>query len=871
MKIAKIALILIAAVAVLGAGGLYWLQHANVAGLVEFAAKKQGYNVQAQGPVYLKLWPKGSLSLGQISVKDAQGQPLLSLQSGQVEWLHGLLPWQNIRLTQVALANPVVTLVKRKDGSANWMTASEQEQAVEEETPETAPLKAPQLPLNMLATLRLQVQNLNLTYNDQTTGSHIAAKNVNFNVQTSGTVAITTLNGQVNGQNIEGRMQVDIANLANVPLTIKASAAGLNIAADGRIIKQQEFAGQINAQTANLKQSLATLMGKAPAQVPAQQFKLVGDTTLGAKQITLRNFSTQLGDLLQASGDASVNMGDKPSATGTIRAQGNNLRQLAELLLGAPQANIPASPFLLTTKLSGKDAIELNDIKLSLDDILTLNGDVKLVPQSGHLPQVDAQTNLTIPNVQKFARAMGRTGTFPEQTLKAQIALQGANNIYTLPNFKAQLDNTADVQGNMQITLSDPLKINGAVKMEGGNLKTAAAGFGVDASSLPASPFKASASISGQGTMTVKDLDLDLPGLLEATGKADITPGKPLNLNGSLSVTQLNATALGYCSTGAQASSAAASASPAPASSGAAPWSDKPIDLSSLQAVAFDLTLSGKGIQCARFPVSSLQAHITNTPSQLDLQQFAVTMPNNGTLTLAGHVQHAGTPNAVITVDGKNIPLQMLVPVLASRGVKLPLNVNGSLNTQGDTSREMAQNLMGTVQATSEQGTIPYGNLIGTVSNLANLAQGISQTTAASNGNGNVENLKAAFTIKNGIVSTDTMQADTGNGAMTLTGTGTINLPQWQIDYTLTPTVNAGNGLAIPVAVKGPLTAPNIGPDADYLNRLTSRLATQGVKKLLGTGKENAKGIGGALGDVLTGKGVTSGTVNNLLNNFLGK
>ena len=69
--------------------------------------------------------------------------------------------------------------------------------------------------------------------------------------------------------------------------------------------------------------------------------------------------------------------------------------------------------------------------------------------------------------------------------------------------------------------------------------------------------------------------------------------------------------------------------------------------------------------------------------------------------------------------------------------------------------------------------------------------------------------------------------------------------------------------------VRGPLTAPAIGADPAFTDRLTKRLATEGVKSLLGLDKESAKGLGGVVGDVLGGKGVTQEGVGNLLNQFV--
>jgi hypothetical protein len=878
MKIIKILLITVVVCTVAAGAGLVgavkWAEGHDMKGLVAWAAKKQGLTVAVDGPVRVKLWPKGEVTVGHLAVLNPADQSKVAeLDQGRVawQWGSGLLPWKGLQVTDVYAQNPTLTLTKNRDGIGNWQGLAGTTAAADKQAAATAAPQPPALPLGMLAAAKLQVENLNLTYADAQTGRKIVAKSVNLDVTTDGSVAMTKLGGTVNDSPVKGALQVDVANLENVPVTATVEGAGLKVAVDGRVLRQNTFAGQINAQTANLRQTLGVLLGKAPEQAPASEFRLMGDMDIGTEQLALRNFTTRLGELLQATGDATVKMGDKPSATGKVRVQGNNLRQLAELLGGAAQPSLPTSPFTLTTDLSGKDAIVLNNLRFALGNLLNASGQVQVVPPAaGGTLKLDADLSLNVPNLQSLTNSMGQTGNFPGQPLTAQLKLKGVDGAYTVQNLTATVADVATLQGNVQIIPGSKLKVEGAFKLDGANLKTAAAAFGIGSANLPTSAFKAGATVSGQGVLTVSDLVIDLPQLLEATGKFDVTPGMPLNINGTLNITRLDATALGYCAAAAAPAATAAAGGGAPAAAGQSPWTDDKINLSSLQKVAFDINLKADGIACARFPVKTITAKLVNTPSQLDVQNLTVGLPEGGSAKLVLRLQHAGEPNLMVQLDTSGLPLEDAVPVLKTKGVQLPLDIAAKLNSQGATTRALAGNLGGTVSVNSNRGTLPYTDLLGTVTGLSRALQGTSATTAASNGDGKVDSLSAAYTIRHGVATTDRLNVATGNGSMTLTGSGTIDIGQWLIDYKLTPTVNAGGGLAIPVVVTGALSAPKIGADPEFINKLTTRLATEGVKSLLGVDKDDAKGVGGAIGGILSGKGVNKEDVGNLLNNFLG-
>ncbi|MBI1309162.1 MAG: AsmA family protein [Proteobacteria bacterium] len=871
-----LALLVIAVVA--AATGAFYVQHNDLRGLVAWAAKKEGVPLELGGPVRVQLWPTLTVKVQDVKVGALQGEGTLFAVDAaalQMGWGSGLAPWKNMRVIAVEAKNPTVTLRKDKNGVANWSLPGEPAKAEDKSAP-VAEVGGCRIgeecrELPMLVATRLAVGNLNLTYDDAVSGQHAGVKNMDLTANTSGTVAQTTLQGTVNGQAINGTMKVDVHDLQNIPVNAKLDAAGLHVAVDGRVVEQKEFAGLVSAQTDNLKGTVEGLLGKAPPQTPAEAFKLVGDMTIGAERVVLRNFNTTVGSLLNATGKVNVALGDKPSADGQVKVSGANLRALAELGSGQAQPNLPALPFELATNLSGKDAIVLQNMNFSLSSLATVAGDVRVVPPAatGGQPDVDAQLGLKVASVKHLGQAMQLAATLPDEALSARVTVKGSGGAYSVPSLEAQLGDLAKASGNLDITPGDKLKVDGALTVTGADVKAAAKAFGVDAAAVPASPFKVSAKVAGQGTLTLSDLVVDLPQIVQASGKLAVTPGKPTNIDGGITVTRLNGDALGYCKAAAPADATppVSAASSAPGSADT-PWSDAPINLAMLGDYAGDVTVAVSGISCESFPAQNVALHVQNTPSQLDIKDMKVGLPGDGALTANATLEHAGTPKLMLTLQGNDVQLEELVPSLKSKGVSLQLQAKTMLNSVGGSTRALAKNLGGSLEITSDKGRLPYGNLLGNLGNIQNLLKG--QAAVASNGSGSVDKLEARYSIKQGVATTEAFDLSTGGGQMKLKGTGTIDIGNWVIDYTLTPTVTVGTDLSVPVVVKGPLGGPSIGADPAYLQRLTSRLASEGVQGLLGVGKDASKGIGAAVGDVLTGKGLSGEGVGGLINGLVG-
>ena len=852
-------------------GVLHYVQNNDMRTWAEWGAKKAGTPVTFAGPVEVKLWPQLVVKARGITVPALQGEGNLATIDAlamQADWGSGFKPWQGLQVRALEAKNPIITLTRTKEGIANWQPATPEATVPTPATNEPGPLKTLTEKGGMLAALRLAIANLNLTYADAQTGQQVTVKTMTISARTEGTVATTSLKGTVNAQPLEGELVADVADLATIPLKAKLEGAGAALALDGRVMEQKGFAGLINARSGNLQGTLKTLLGKAPAQAPASPASLTGDVVLGTEAVVLRNFSARIGELLQARGEIDIALGSKPSGKGQLQIQGDNLRALAELASGQPQTMLPAKPFNVQMRLAGQDAIEIRDMVFNLEPVLIARGNATITPNSSGQPDVSTKLTLQSPSLKSLLAAFGQRMEAPNAGLQATLNINGKGGVYTLENVAAAISGIAQATatGSIDARSAQP-SLNLDAKIEGANMAAAAAGFGVRGN-LPASGFSLTGKVRGSGPYELEGLTVNLPGLVQALANLTYSAGNPANLQGDVKISELDATKLGYCgSTTNPRNSGGEEGSVTPVTT--APWDDAPLDFSALRQLGLNLKVQVNGIRCSSVPLDNATMTVRNTPSQLDLENLTLDMANNGGRITGGlSLSHAGTPKLNTTLTISNLVTEQLVPALAAKNVKLPVNGTVQLASQGATTRALAQNLGGRTTLTATDGHLPYVNMLGNISTIQSLLQG--QMVVPQNGSGKLDSLEAVLVFRQGVGTFETLTAATGGGAMTLAGTGTINLPDWAIDVTLNPQVVAGsNTLAVPILVRGPLTAPAIGADPAFTQRLTSRLATEGLKGLLGMDKEGAKGLGGVIGDVVGGKGITQEGVGNLLNQFV--
>ena len=159
----------------------------------------------------------------------------------------------------------------------------------------------------------------------------------------------------------------------------------------------------------------------------------------------------------------------------------------------------------------------------------------------------------------------------------------------------------------------------------------------------------------------------------------------------------------------------------------------------------------------------------------------------------------------------------------------------------GHSQREIIGSLGGKGSLNLTNGKIEGVNLISFMKNTAGALTG-------GGGGGNETDfgaLTGTYTIANGILKNDDLKLTSPEEPMT--GAGTVDLPQQQVDYRVTPSV-AGL-LAVPVDITGPWSNLSYHPD---LAGLAKGIA-QDPGKLLNTLKGGGSSAGSGAGNLLKG------------------
>jgi AsmA protein len=284
---------------------------------------------------------------------------------------------------------------------------------------------------------------------------------------------------------------------------------------------------------------------------------------------------------------------------------------------------------------------------------------------------------------------------------------------------------------------------------------------------------------------------------------------------------------------------AAPAAAPAPAAA-AAPvrksgdWNDAPINFAELKLADLDLALSMTSLQAEKIAIGKSIATIELKDGKLTalLQEMAL---------------YQGTGTGRIAIDsGDAVPtlqLDFKLDHVAARpflddAIGLDL-VSGTaafdvaLTGQGKSERELISSLDGKGTIAVADGALQGINLPGLARNIGSpapdAASGAGQKT-------DFAALSGTFTMTNGIIKNEDLNLK--SSLIQAGGAGTVDLPQRQIDYRVTPTLVAGagkpGGLTVPVLIRGPLDHPSYKPDLAGIQQEGGGNPLKQLKALLG-------------------------------------
>lgn len=280
-------------------------------------------------------------------------------------------------------------------------------------------------------------------------------------------------------------------------------------------------------------------------------------------------------------------------------------------------------------------------------------------------------------------------------------------------------------------------------------------------------------------------------------------------------------------------------------------WSDDPIDFGGLKAANadFDLTIGSIVLDRIKIGKSAVKMRLNNGRLDVGLKQLAL-YGGNGTAKLVVNAR-GRVPLVSATLSLTGVQLEPLLTDAAGFDkLSGTASLELTIKTHGRTERQMVAGLNGTGSMSSADGALRGLNLASMVSNAASAFLGQAERRQAKT---DYAEMKASFTIVNGVLSNRDLNLVGPH--VSVTGSGTADMNRRTLKYRVVPTALAastrivdGPGIAVPVLIDGPWHDPRFRPDLKALIAETVKdpgKVLSGAKKTLKALKK--EGLGGLL------------------------
>lgn len=243
-------------------------------------------------------------------------------------------------------------------------------------------------------------------------------------------------------------------------------------------------------------------------------------------------------------------------------------------------------------------------------------------------------------------------------------------------------------------------------------------------------------------------------------------------------------------------------------------FSDAPLGLSALRQAEADLDVNIADLLLGSMALSQVKATVALHNGQLNIAPMTA-VAGGGSLNGQVQVNAAAAPaKLVATMILKDVELADLLKVHGAESLiegKAAVDVN--VTSSGDSARDLAGNLSGTVSVISAGGDVVSRSQDTILSGLATLL------APGSSGNTAMNCMVARFTAANGIVRDNGILIDTG--AATVAGSGGVDLRNETLDFVFRAKPKAVNvgGLLPPAKIGGTLAKPSYGVQAEAVVR----------------------------------------------------
>lgn len=250
------------------------------------------------------------------------------------------------------------------------------------------------------------------------------------------------------------------------------------------------------------------------------------------------------------------------------------------------------------------------------------------------------------------------------------------------------------------------------------------------------------------------------------------------------------------------------------------PWDDSPISLDALGQFNAKINLEIQKLQAKNFIIGpvSLNAYLNHGYLQTKLKKLALA---EGTITGETIINIAGNqPKYKQTLYFSDLQLDYISPSSSlSKNLRGTLKGEVDVTSKGSSVKDIISSLNGTINLTATDGEIKSVDILSMIKNVQSAFGNHASSVKTV-----FDRISGSFTVKNGVLYNN--DALLYSQWLRVTGKGNINLPQWKLDYKVTPDDSEGTELAkfkessipiIPVFVRGPLDAPKFIPDVSAI------------------------------------------------------
>src|SRR5581483_1948825 len=240
---------------------------------------------------------------------------------------------------------------------------------------------------------------------------------------------------------------------------------------------------------------------------------------------------------------------------------------------------------------------------------------------------------------------------------------------------------------------------------------------------------------------------------------------------------------------------------------------DKPLNLPKIRSVDFDVRYKGQRIESESTPLDNLEAHLTISDGVITLKPLSFGVGQGAivlNIALDGNRQPV---KADADIDFRRLDVSHIMQKTGVFKGAGTIGGNARIDTSGDSLAQMLGRGNGDLRL-----FMSGGNLSALLVDLAGLEFANSLVSALGlPARTDLRCMVTDFGLQQGVLDTRTFIIDTSEA--NITGEGSVNLAQEQIDYKLAtePKHFTIAALPAPILIRGPLKSPGILPDPKSL------------------------------------------------------